>query len=273
MLIRVLPFAVKKMARTSTNLLDATGVTFAYGDKPVLRDVRIALTPGEVVALIGPNGSGKSTLIKSLLGHLPASGEIAWDGRPMRDWRRRDLARFAAYLPQSPAFDAQQRVADVLRMGRAPYWGPFGLESPRDVEVVARVVDELRLGEWTGRRMDEISGGQRQLVYVARALVQEPRALLLDEPNTYLDLRHQVELAQLMRRLARERSLGLLVASHDLNLAAAFADRLVLLNEGSVAAEGSAEVVLDPELLTRVYGVRMECVTREGKPPVLVPIA
>jgi ABC-type cobalamin/Fe3+-siderophores transport system ATPase subunit len=259
------------VTETTTPLLDATGVSFAYGDRPVLRDVRIGLRGGEVVALIGPNGSGKSTLIKSLLGHLPARGDVAWDGRPMSAWGRRDLARFVAYLPQSPAFDPQQRVADVLRMGRAPYWGPFGLESARDMEVVARTIGELRLHEWTTRRMDEMSGGQRQLVYVARALIQEPRALLLDEPNTYLDLRHQVELGQLMRRLARERSLGLLIASHDLNLAAAFADRLVLLDEGAVAADGPADVVLEPELLARVYGVRMDRVDRAGKPPVLVP--
>ncbi|HEV2295103.1 MAG TPA: ABC transporter ATP-binding protein [Tepidisphaeraceae bacterium] len=261
------------MAEIIKPLLNATGVCFAYAERPVLRDVRLALAAGEVVALIGPNGSGKSTLIRALLGHLPASGEVTWDGRPMPAWRRRDLARFVAYLPQAPAFDAQQRVADVLRMGRAPYWGAFGIESPQDIEVVRRVIDELHLGEWTTRRMDEISGGQRQLVYVARALIQEPRALLLDEPNTYLDLRHQVELGQLMRRLARERSLGLLVASHDLNLAAAFADRLMLLHEGTVAADGSPEVVLDPELLTRVYGVRMERVDRPSKPPVLVPDA
>ena len=255
----------------SAALLDATGVSFAYGDKPVLRDVRITLAAGEVVALIGPNGSGKSTLIKSLLGHLPARGTIAWDGRPMPAWRRRELARFVAYLPQSPAFDPQQRVTDVLRLGRAPYWGAFGLESAQDLEVVRRTIDELRLGELTARRMDEISGGQRQIVYVARALIQEPCAMLLDEPNTYLDLRHQVELGQLMRRLARERSLGLLVASHDLNLAAAFADRLVLLQDGVVAADGPSNVVLDPDLLSQVYGVRMERLSREGKPPVLVP--
>ena len=259
------------MAEASTELLNATGVSFAYGDRPVLRDVRIALAPGEVVALIGPNGSGKSTLIKSLLGHLPAQGEVAWDGKPLRAWRRRDLARVVAYLPQSPAFEPEQTVRDVLRLGRAPYWGAFGLEATKDLEVVRRTIDELRLGEWTARRMDEISGGQRQIVYVARALIQEPRAMLLDEPNTYLDLRHQVELAQLMRRLARERSLGLLVASHDLNLAAAFADRLVLLQDGAVAAHGPPEVVLDPELLTRVYGVPMERMERAGKPPVLVP--
>ena len=259
------------MAEGSTPLLDATGVSFAYGDKPVLRDLRITLAPGEVVALIGPNGSGKSTLIKSLLGHLNATGEVTWDRHPMREWRRRELARFVAYLPQSPAFDPQQRVVDVLRLGRAPYWGAFGLESAQDVEVVRRTIDELRLSEWTTRRMDEISGGQRQLVYVARALIQEPRALLLDEPNTYLDLRHQVELGRLVRRLARERSLGLLIASHDLNLAAAFSDRLVLLQDGAIVADGSPEVVLDPELLSRVYGVQMERVDRPGKPYVIVP--
>jgi len=258
------------MSATPT-LMTSTGISFAYGDKPVLRDVRITLAPGEVVALIGPNGSGKSTLIKSLLGHLHASGEIAWDGKPLRQWKRRDLARLVAYLPQFPALDPQQRVADVLSLGRAPYWGAFGIESPRDVEVVQRTIDELHLREWTTRRMDEISGGQRQLVYVARALIQEPRALLLDEPNTYLDLRHQVELARLMRALARDCSLGLLVASHDLNLAAAFADRLVLMHDGAVAAAGSAEEVLKPELLTRVYGVRMQRLAREGGPPVLVP--
>jgi ABC-type cobalamin/Fe3+-siderophores transport system ATPase subunit len=261
------------MAETDTSLLDATGVSFAYGDYPVLRDVCVSLAAGEIVALIGPNGSGKSTLIKSVLGHLPASGAITWDGKPLSGWRRRDLAKVVAYLPQSPVFDAQQRVADVLRLGRAPYWGAFGIESQRDVEIVQRTIGELSLSEWTSRRMDEISGGQRQLVYVARALIQEPRALLLDEPNTYLDLRHQVALGQLMRRLARERSLGLLVASHDLNLAAAFADRLVLLQEGAVVADGPPDVVLDPELLTRVYGVGMERIMREGKPPVLIPNA
>jgi len=255
----------------STPLLDASDVSFAYGDKPVLREVRITLAPGEVVALIGPNGSGKSTLIKCLIGHLSASGNVTWDGKPLSSWRRRDLAKSIAYLPQSPAFDPQQQVVEVLRTGRAPYWGAFGLESRRDAEVVERTIDELRLGEWTNRHMDEISGGQRQLIYVARALIQEPRALLLDEPNTYLDLRHQVELGQLMRRLARERSLGLLVASHDLNLAAAFADRLVLLQDGAIVAEGTPDVVLDPERIARVYGVRMERIAREGKPPVLVP--
>src|SRR5215211_6063576 len=113
-------------------ILQARDVSFAYGDLPVLRGVALALGAGEVVTLLGPNGSGKSTLIRALLGQLHASGDVAWQSRPLRDWRRRDLARVVAYLPQSPAFESEQTVGDALRLGRAPYWGAFGLESPRD---------------------------------------------------------------------------------------------------------------------------------------------
>jgi ABC-type cobalamin/Fe3+-siderophores transport system ATPase subunit len=255
-------------------LLHSSAVSFAYGDQSVLRDVSIDLEAGEVVALLGPNGSGKSTLIKCLLGHLPiAGGAIHWDGRDITTWRRRDLARVVAYLPQAPGFEPEQRVIDVLRLGRAPYWGPFGLESPADVQAIRGVVARLELAEWLGRRMDEVSGGQRQMVFVGRALVQEPQALLLDEPNTFLDLRHQIDLLRLLRDLARERSIGVLLASHDLNLAAAFADRLVLLGDGRVAAAGAADEVLRPDVLGRVFGVQIERIDRgPGRAPVVLPV-
>ena len=254
-------------------LLVATGINFAYSDKPVLRDVSLTLAPGEVVALLGPNGSGKSTLLKALLGHVRASsGSIQWDARELRKWRRRDFARRVAYLPQSPAHDADHRVADVLRLGRTPYWGAFGIESPRDVAVVERVAQQLDIQDLMTRRMDELSGGQRQRVFVGRCLAQEPAAMLLDEPNTFLDLRYQVELFALLRSLAKDQSIGVLVASHDLNLAAAHASRLMLLDEGTVAALGDAHAVLDPELLSRVYGVRVERVERgNGAVPLIVP--
>jgi iron complex transport system ATP-binding protein len=252
--------------------LQADGLTFAYGDRAVLRGVSVALSAGEIVGLLGPNGSGKSTLIRCLLGQLPASGIVRWQGRDVKSWRRRDLARLVAYLPQSPAFEPQHTVADVLRLGRAPYWGAFGLESPLDVQVVAEVADKLKLSDLLTRRMDELSGGQRQRVFVGRCLVQEPKAMLLDEPNTFLDLRHQVELSQLLRTLAREQGIAVLLASHDLNLAGAFADRLILLNEGTVAAEGAPDAVFDPDLLARVYGVPMDRIDREGHAPVVVPM-
>ena len=245
-------------------------VSFRYGAIGVLDSVAVQLRAGELVALLGPNGSGKSTLIKVLVGHL--RGGVSWEGKPIAEWNRRELARCVAYLPQSPAWEAEQRVADVLRLGRAPYWGAFGVESARDVEVVAQVSGLLGLNDLMGRRMDEISGGQRQRVFLGRCLVQEPRAMLLDEPNTFLDLRHQVELGEMLRRLAKERNIGVFMASHDLNLAGMVADRMYLLHEGRVAAEGVAEQVLRADVLARVYGVEMESVRTEGGKMVVVPV-
>jgi iron complex transport system ATP-binding protein len=253
-------------------LLQATNLSFAYRDRTVLRDVSLSLSAGEVVALLGPNGSGKSTLIRTLIGHLPPrGGTIAWDGKPIESWRRRDLAKRVGYLPQSPAHEPLHTVADVLRLGRAPYLGPFGIESTRDEQVVRDIADRLALTEILDRPMDGISGGQRQRVFLGRALVQEPRALLLDEPNTFLDLRHQVELGKLLRALARERSLCVLLASHDLNLAASMADRLLLLHDGLLAADGPPDQVLQPELLTKVYGVEMVRIDVPHGAPVVLP--
>jgi len=252
-------------------LLRANDLTFAYGDRPALRSISISISSGETVALIGPNGSGKSTLIQSLLGHLPASGTITLDGRPIREWPRRELARRVAYLAQSPNYEPGQTVLDVLRVGRAPYWAAFGLESAGDGEVIREVSRQLQLDDLLGRPMDQLSGGQRQRVFIGRCLVQQPAVLLLDEPDTYLDLRHQVELGQLIRKLATEKAIGVLWASHDLNHAAAFADRLVLLREGAVAAEGKAADVLRADLLSEVYGVPLECIERPGQPPIVMP--
>lgn len=253
-------------------LLSAERITFAYGDRPVLRDVALQVNAGEIVALLGPNGSGKSTLIRALLGVLHAQGQILWQDRPLRQWRRRELARLVAYLPQSPAWDPEQRVIDILRMGRAPYWQVFGLESATDMKVVAEVAGMLDLTDIEDRPMSDLSGGQRQRVFVGRALVQEPRALLLDEPDSFLDLRYQVELARLLRRLARERQIGVLMAVHDLNLAAATADRLILLDNGAVAAVGTPDEVLSPRLLANVYGIPIERIENApGRPPLVLP--
>jgi iron complex transport system ATP-binding protein len=156
----------------------------------------------------------------------------------------------------------------VLRLGRTPYWQLFGVESTRDAEVVERVAQRMALTDILHRPIDEISGGQRQLVFVGRALVQEPKAILLDEPNTFLDLKHQVELMTLLRRLSREQNVAVLLASHDLNLAAMHADQLILLDRGQIVAHGKPDEVLMPELLSRVYGVTMERVDRNGRPVV-----
>ena len=256
-----------------TALLQSTSLRFSYGVSPVINAVSFSLTAGEVVGLLGPNGAGKSTLIRLLLGHLRGQGEILWDNQPLfSHWPRRDLAKRVAYLPQSPAFEPEQTVEEALSLGRAPYWGAFGLETERDTTTVNQISRMLGLDELLRRRMDELSGGQRQRVFIGRCLVQEPAALLLDEPNTFLDLKHQVEICRLLQKLAKEKSIGILMASHDLNLAGAFADRLLLLHEGSLVADGKPADVLQAALLERVYGVPMERIERAGGVPVVAPV-
>ena len=161
-----------------------------------------------------------------------------------------------------------------MRLGRAPYWGAFGLETDRDISILNDVARQLDLTGILERRMDEISGGQRQRVFLGRCLAQEPAAMLLEEPNTFLDLRHQVELSRTLRHLARDRSMAILLASHDLNLAATFADRLLLLHEGTLVADASPTQVLNPDLLSRVYGVPMRRLDPEGGggPPIVFPM-
>jgi iron complex transport system ATP-binding protein len=249
-----------------TPLLTSSGIHFAYAQNPVLRDVSVSLRAGEIVALLGPNGSGKTTLIRVLLGHLrPSVGSILWDDRTVQDWPRRELARRVAYLPQSPTIEPEQRVIDVLRLGRAPYLQGFGIESSHDLDVVQRVIHQLDLPDIADRPIASLSGGQRQRVFVGRCLVQEPAALLLDEPSTFLDLKAQIELATLLKALAKNQKIGVLMASHDLNLAAGLADRILLLKSGALAAEGPPDLVLQPELLEKVYEVAMErVVTGQG---------
>ena len=261
-------------ARDTQLLVTADHLSFAYGDRVALRDVSVAHAAGELVTIIGPNGSGKSTLIRALLGQHDVSGTIEWESRPIRSWRRRELARRVAYLPQSPTADPDQRVGDVLRLGRAPYWGAFGIESVEDDSIIRRASDRLGLADLLDRPMAELSGGQRQRVFVGRCLVQQPAAMLLDEPNTFLDLRHQVELLRLLRDLTRGERLGVLMASHDLNLAGAYADRVIVLSDGRVAAVGTPREVVRGEVLGPVFGVELETIERPagaGGAPVVFP--
>ena len=234
-------------------ILSVDQLRFAYDERPILDGVALSLAAGEVVSLLGPNGSGKSTLLRAMLGHLRGSGEIAWEGRPLKNWSTAELARRVAYLPQTPTVEPTQTVLDVLRAGRSPYQKLFGLESTRDLEIVEAVAERLGLREFLRRRLDELSGGQRQRVFIGRCLVQEPAAMLLDEPVTFLDLAHQRSLMTLLRELAGD-GIAILMAIHEINLAARFSDRLIVLSAGRVVIEGSPDVALDAKKLSR--GVR-----------------
>ncbi len=237
------------------DLATAKNLAVSYNGREALRGIDLSLQAGEWLALLGPNGCGKSTLIKAMIGLVKSTGRVSWQGRDLAHFPQKAIARLVAYLPQSPTFEPLQSVLDVLRLGRYPYWGAFGIESTDDTAVIQAIAEHLGLVDLLDRPMDQLSGGQRQRVFVGRCLVQQPQALLLDEPNTFLDLRHQIELCKMLKALTREQNLGVLMAVHDLNLAALFADRVLLLHEGRLLAAGRPADILASADLPKAYGI------------------
>ncbi len=238
--------------------LEVEGLSFAYGEIPVLRGVDLVLHPGEVVGLVGPNGSGKSTLLKILSGvRRDYSGSVRLEGREVRGIPGRELARAVATVPQETAAGLPFTVLEVVLMGRHPHLGAFSFEDARDLELARRALEQAGAGAFAGRDIRALSSGERQRVIFARALAQEPRVMLLDEPTSFLDLRYQVELYDLTRHQASERGVAVLTALHDLNLAAEYCDRVILLKEGRVHASGPTDRVLTYPNLTTVFGTDM----------------
>lgn len=250
-----------------TALLAAQDVHFAYGQRPVLRGVNLTIEPGELVALLGTNGSGKTTLLRLIAGTLrPDAGEVRFDGRSVGAWRRDALARRVAVLPQHLELPPGFRVAELVEMGRAPHATRlFGTTAADELAVERALLDADAL-ELAHRSIDELSGGERQRVLVAMALAQEPELLLLDEPTLHLDVAHQLALLSTISRLRRVRNLTVLAVLHDLSMAAAFAPRVAVLNDGRVVADGPPVSVLTADLVRAVFGVAMdEARTADGR--------
>jgi iron complex transport system ATP-binding protein len=215
--------------------------------------VSLRVAPGELVAVAGPNGSGKTTLVRALLGHLPLEeGEALLDGKPLREWKPGAVARGVGVVPQREEIVFPVSVRQTVLLGRYPHLGPFASEGPADLAAVAAALRRCDV-EWLAeRRVDTLSGGEWQRVRVARALAQEPRILVFDEPTAALDVRHEMELFELIRALVHDGIAGLVI-THQLNLAARFADRIVLMARGRVMAEGHPEAVFQAEVLARVF--------------------
>jgi iron complex transport system ATP-binding protein len=243
----------------TTNNLEARGLGFSFeAGKPVLDEISFSIAPGEILAVIGPNGSGKSTLIRLLSNVLrPGAGEVLVQGRPLADFTGKQLAQKIAVVPQQTAVEFSYRVLEVVLMGRAPYLGRFQLESENDLAIARNALAATDCLALEDRLLDEISGGERQRVILARALAQEPEILLADEPTTHLDLARQVQFMTLLRELRDKQPVSILFTTHELNLAGMFADRILLLDRGRVAALGAPEQVLDPGLVGKVYGIKL----------------
>ncbi|HSR69122.1 MAG TPA: heme ABC transporter ATP-binding protein [Acidobacteriota bacterium] len=242
------------MARIATYGLQA-----AYDREPVIEDVSLRVRREELVALTGPNGSGKSTLIRLISNVLrPQKGRVEIDGRDVRDFPLDELARRLAVVQQEPVLNFDFSVRQVVGLGRIPHLKRFQRETPRDRHVVDEALRRTHLQDLAERPVTLISGGERQRVAIARALAQEPEILLLDEPTSHLDIRYQMALLEDLRRLVRETGLAVLAVLHDLNLAAQFCDRLLLLHRGRLVGDGEPSEVIDVDIVRRVYAIEAE---------------
>jgi iron complex transport system ATP-binding protein len=249
--------------------IEVLDLTAGYGRTRVLDSVRLTVEPGGWLAVIGPNGSGKSTLLRSVLGFHPHEGLVRIDGVPTTGMPRRERARTLAYAPQTPVLPEGVTTRDYVGLGRTPHRPLLAAPRAVDRQVVAEVMERLELDRLAGRPLATLSGGERQRAVLARALAQQPRVLLLDEPTAALDLGHAQQVLDLVDRLRRQDGLTVVSTLHDLTLAGQYADRLALLSGGRVVAEGAAAEVLTPAALQLHYGARAQVIAGPHGPAVL----
>lgn len=242
-------------------MLKIENLSVDYGSRRVLHDVSLDVQPGEVAALIGPNGAGKSTLIRAVSGVIPArSGHVRTNSDDFRSLTHIQRARRLAVVPQAVSLPPAFTVWETVLMGRTPYLGFLGQPSQADEDLARRALERVSAVEFADRRVGELSGGEAQRVLLARALCQSTPILLLDEPTAHLDLQYQVSLLKLVYKLAHHDHLAVLVALHDLNLAAHFADRVALLVGGEIKAIGTPREVLTSELISQAYCLPVQVV-------------
>jgi iron complex transport system ATP-binding protein len=249
--------------------LRAEGVTLGYGDANVVEDLTLVVPEGKVTSVVGPNGCGKSTLLRSLARLLkPRGGAVYLDGQAISKLPTREVAKRLGILPQSPVAPEGLTVRELAAQGRYPHAGPFKQWSKADERAVARALETTGVDGFADRPLDTLSGGQRQRAWISMALAQETDTLLLDEPTTFLDVAHQLEVLQLLNRLNREEGRTILMVLHDLNNAARYSHHVVALSEGRVFDAGTPEEVVTPELLREVFNVEADVIPdpRTGLP-------
>ena len=256
------------MAKVAVRVAD---ITVYYDSTPALKGATIEVEEGSFTGVVGPNGSGKTTLLKAVAKLLePSSGAVYVDGRSLREYSRLELARRLALVPQEHPEGFNLTVADLVLAGRYPYSPGCWWESWEDEREAMRALDELRLVELSRRRLSELSGGERQRAYLARALAQKPKVLLVDEPLAHLDLRYQVEVMKLLRKLA-DSGVTVIAATHEVSLAASYCSKLIVLHEGKVAAAGKPREILTPELIKEVYWIEADIIELPGGQIVIAP--
>ncbi len=234
----------------------ARKITTGYGRTPVLRDFDFEANAGALTALIGPNGCGKSTLLKALSRNLPLhEGEVFLNGRPLHQHKSRDIAKQLAFLPQGPVAPEGLTVQELVAQGRFPHQKLLQQWSLEDARAVDQALHQTGLADFTDTAVTDLSGGQRQRAWIAMALAQQTPVVLLDEPTAFLDLKVQVDILSLLRKIAHEEMRTIVVVLHDLNIAASLADRMVMIRDGSIQADGPATEVFTAQNLSQVFGL------------------
>jgi iron complex transport system ATP-binding protein len=237
-------------------------VWLGYSHEEVLRDITFQVLPGEMVGLIGPNGCGKSTIIRALTRIIsPHKGRILLDGKDLASIARQELSRMLGVVPQMPLLPSAFTAFEVVLMGRNPHLGLLQYEGQREMDIAWNAMEKTMTRHLAGRRVGDLSGGEIQCLLIARVLTQETKAILLDEPTANLDIGRQIEILNLIKNLCLESNLAVMAALHDLNLAAQYCDKLVLINSGQVHARGAPSEVITPENIKEVYGAE-GCVYR-----------
>jgi iron complex transport system ATP-binding protein len=260
---------------STPHTLSAQNLQVGYLERAVIERLSLDILHGQITALVGPNGSGKSTLLKALARLLkPASGTVLLDGKAIHTLSTTEIAQQMAILPQGPSAPHGLTVRELVEQGRYPHVGALRMLRQQDHTAITTAMELTDMTTFAHRPLDNLSGGERQRAWIALTLAQDTPTLLLDEPTTFLDIGHQLEVLELVAQLNRERGMTIVLVLHDLNQAARYADRMIVLNNGAIAADGSPSAVLTPALLADIFGVHVNIVTDPATgTPVCLPYA
>lgn len=247
------------------NVMECRNIGFSYNGTKVLEDIDIAVAPGGMLGILGANGAGKSTLLKILAGILrPNTGRVSFAGSDIGKIDRRAFARSVSYIPQDPSFAFPFSVREVVLMGRAPYIGRFEFEREADISLAESALDSVGIFQLRDRMINEISGGERQLVSIARALAQEPEVMILDEPATFLDLKHKTDILNILKKLREENNIAVICATHDVFSALMYFDELIMIKDGRSFVSGRTDKVVTKENLSAVYDIEVNVRKENG---------
>lgn len=248
------------------SIIECEDIVFSYNGREVLSGINLTIPPGQIVGILGANGAGKSTLLKILSGLLtPKSGFTKYRDEVVSKLERIELAKRLAYIPQDPVFAFPFTVTETVLMGRAPYIGRFEFERDSDKEIAEHAMETVGISHLKDRLISQVSSGERQLASLARALVQEPEVMILDEPATFLDVRHRTEVMNILIKLKQERGISIVAATHDIFSALYYFEEIKILKDGRVFAEGNTEAVVTEENLSQAYGIGVTVKKENGR--------